>query len=309
MVASISTSGPNIMVGSSRMMREIKTHLKNMAGYDSTVLITGETGTGKELAAEMIHRFSPRSKNKFVCVNCAAIPENLVESELFGHRKGAFTGAFVNQKGKLLLADGGTLFLDEIGDMSPVSQAKILRTIEEGCVYPVGANQAFPIDFRIVAATNRNLEDSVDKGLFRKDLYYRLNVGRVHIPSLRERKEDIPELVDQKIHTLNCRYQRQVTGLSREAMTMLIHYDWPGNVRELNNCVEHAFINCRSKQIEFRDLPPAGFKKMTYTKGTPINDRDRLLVMLASTGGNKSEAAKRLQWSRMRVYRTLKRSG
>lgn len=296
------------IIGGSKTMRKLKAHLLNMACFDSTVLITGETGTGKELAAEMIHRFSPRSKKQFVCINCSAIPENLVESDLFGHRKGAFTGAFLSQKGKFLLADGGTLFLDEIGDMNPVSQAKILRSIEETCIYPVGATRAVPVNIRIIAATNQNLEISVEKGMFRKDLYYRLNVGRIHLPPLRKRKEDIPELVDRKIRMLNNRYQHHVDGLSREAMTMLIHYDWPGNVRELNNCVEHAFIKCQSKQVEFRDLPPAYLKKLSYATHTPITDRDRLLVMLASTGGNKSEAAKRLQWSRMRVYRTLKRS-
>lgn len=295
------------MVAESMVMQKIKAHLLRIASAHCTVLITGETGTGKELTAAMVHLSSPRSKGPFVCVNCAALPENLVESELFGHRKGSFTGAVKNQKGKFELATGGTLFLDEIGDMQPYSQAKILRTIEDKRVTPVGALKAAPVDMRIIAATNQDPEDLVEKGKFRKDLFYRLNVARIHLPPLRERKEDIPQLVGQRIEKLNNQYQRDIQGLTTEAMTMLYQYNWPGNIRELKNCIEHAFIKCRSKRIAFSDLPPIDSKKLHFCARSPANDRDKLLMTLAATKGNKSEAAKRLRWSRMRVYRTLQR--
>ncbi len=302
----IRPNGTGVIVGHGPVMTQIKRYLARVAGADSTVLITGETGTGKELLAQTIHANSPRAQGPMVCVNCAAIPENLVESELFGYHKGAFTGATANQKGKFTLADRGTLFLDEIGEMSLFSQAKILRCMEDDEVFPLGAPRSTPLNVRIIAATNQCPEVLVDQGKFRADLYYRLNVAHIHLPPLRERKEDIPDLVAMGVDHLNRSLGRDVQSVSDEAMAAMVRYSWPGNVRELNNLLESAFIRCESKRIEFLDLPQAFVKKISYC--TPGGDeKERLLLALAGTRWNKSEAARKLQWSRMRIYRSLKR--
>lgn len=302
-----SSSKPPAMIGESKVIKEIKIYLARVATTDSTVMITGETGTGKELAAAMIHHNSRRSRGPFVCVNCAALPENLVESELFGHKKGAFTGAFGTKKGKFELASGGTLFLDEIGEMHPFSQAKILRSIENQKVYPLGAHEAVPIDVRIISATNQDPERLIKDCKFRPDLYYRLNVARVQLPPLRERKEDIPHLISNGIARLNLQFNHDIQGISPEAMTSLLMHAWPGNIRELNNLLESAFINCRTQQIELVDLPLTFTKKLNFTGDSQINERDKLLTALAASNWNKTVAAKKLHWSRMRVYRALKR--
>jgi DNA-binding NtrC family response regulator len=293
------------MIGDGAAMREIKAYILKIATTDSTVLITGETGTGKELAAELIHRNSARHKEPFVCINCAALPESLVESEMFGYERGAFTGAVASKLGKFELAEGGTVFLDEIGDMSPYAQMKILRTTEKKEVCRLGGKGAIPINVRVIGATNRDPEQLMEKGDFRKDLYYRLNVARVHLPPLHLRKEDIPSLLKHYIRKFNQRFGREVEGLTEEAMASLLHYDWPGNVRELKNILEATFINLSSWKIAFMDLPKAFQRRFKETEGLPEKERDRLLSVLFATKWNKSKAAQKLHWSRMTLYRKM----
>ncbi len=299
---------PPGMIGQSRVMQELKAYLMRVARTRSTVLITGETGTGKEMAAMMVHRHSPRAAKPFICLNCAALPESLLESELFGHKKGTFTGAVADRKGIFEMAAGGTLFLDEIGDMSLMSQAKVLRSIETKKVYPLGGCAAVHTDVRLVAATNQDLEALVDAGAFRMDLYYRLNVARVRLPPLRERKEDIPPLVDSAIQRLNGQFGSRIGGISSEAMTALLLHPWPGNIRELNNIMESSFIHCRSKRIEFSDIPRDFTKRLAFVDDSTTPERDKLLTVLAASNWNKTAAARKLNWSRMRLYRALKRN-
>jgi len=293
------------MIGDGAAMREIKAYILKIATTDSTVLITGETGTGKELAAELIHWNGPRHREPFVCINCAALPESLVESEMFGYERGAFTGAVALKRGKFELAEGGTVFLDEIGDMSPYAQMKILRTTEKKEVYRLGGKGAIPINVRVIGATNRDPEQLIEQGNFRKDLYYRLNVARVHLPPLRLRKEDIPSLLKHYIRKFNQRFGREVEGFTEEAMASLLHYDWPGNVRELKNILEATFINLPSRKIAFMDLPKAFQGRLKEAEGLPEKERDRLLSVLFATKWNKSKAAQKLQWSRMTLYRKM----
>ena len=231
------------LIGSSLAIWKVKTYLHKVAMTDSHVLITGETGTGKELAARYIHRHSARRAKPLVTINCAALPDGLFESELFGYERGAFTGASSSYSGRLKLADAGTVLFDEIGDMSPYAQAKILRLIETKEVYPLGGRRSIPLDIRIIAATNRDLERQVSKNEFRQDLYFRLNVVRVQLPPLRERKEDIPLLTEHFVQEFGARLGRQIEGFSDEATERLLNYDWPGNVRELMNLVERIFID------------------------------------------------------------------
>jgi len=297
----------NTMIGNSTPMREIKAYLLNVATTDSTALITGETGTGKELAAELIHRKSSRHKKPFVCINCSALPESLVESELFGYQRGAFTGAYSEYGGKLKLADGGTVFFDEIGDMSHYAQAKILRVIESKEFYRVGGKRSISLDVRVISATNQDLEQLMTKGRFRNDLYYRLNVGRVHLPPLRDRKEDIPLLLEHYIRELNRRFGRDVEGFTDDALEYLLLYDWPGNVRELKNLLEATFINLPSRKIAFMDLPKQFQRQLKEAEGLPKKERDRVLSALFATNWNKSKAARKLHWSRMTLYRKMAR--
>ena len=294
-----------LMIGHSPAMQEIKAYLLKVAPTQSTVLITGETGTGKELAAELIHRNSSRHKKPFVCINCAALPENLVESELFGYERGAFTGAIASKQGKFEQAEGGTVFLDEIGDMSPYAQAKILRTIEIKEVYRLGGKGSIPLDVRVIAATNHDIERLMAQEKFRKDLYYRFNVAMVHLPPLRDRKEDIPPLLGHNIRKLNQRFGREVEGFTQKAMESLLHYDWPGNIRELKNLLEATFINLPSRKITFMDLPKQFQRRLQETEGLPKSERDRVLSALFATKWNKSKAAQKLHWSRMTLYRKM----
>lgn len=303
----IASGRREIMIGESRQLKSIKKYLTRVAASRSTLLITGETGTGKELAAAMVHRHSDRRNGPFVCVNCAALPDSLVESELYGYNRGAFTGAVVSRKGKFEMAHGGTLFLDEIGEMSAFSQAKILRSLEERCIYPIGADRSVPVDVRIVAATNQEPESLVKRGQFRNDLYYRLNVASVRLPPLRERKEDIPKLVSKSLDDLNGEYHRGVQGLSASAMATILRHEWPGNVRELKNTIEAAYIQCDAARIRYADLPQTFTKQLVYKDDETVGVREKLLLTLSETNWNKSETAKRLKWSRMRVYRTLQR--
>jgi DNA-binding NtrC family response regulator len=293
------------MIGESPAMREIGAYIGRLAPTDVNVLITGETGTGKELAAELIHMGSPRHQKPLVCINCAAIPESLLESELFGHERGAFTGAHALKEGRLKLADGGTALLDEVGDMTPEGQVKILRVIESKEVHRLGGRGRIPLDVRFIAATNQDLEQRVADGKFRKDLYFRLNVARIHLPPLRDRKEDIRPLIDQTIRDLNRRFGREVEGFSEEALESFLHYDWPGNVRELKNLGEALFVNQPSRRISLEDLPEPFRRRLLEAEALPRAERDRLLSTLVSTNWNKSKAAQKLHWSRMTLYRKM----
>jgi two-component system, NtrC family, response regulator HydG len=243
------------IIGGSGEMRRIHNLIDKVARVDSSVLIRGESGTGKELVARAIHMNGPRKDERFVAINCSAIPESLIESEFFGHEKGAFTGADSRKIGKFQFADGGTLFLDEIGDISPALQVKLLRALQEQKFTPVGANREVEVNVRIVAATNRPLEDMIKRGEFREDLFYRLNVLPMHLPPLKNRKEDIPALVDHFLRKFTQSYGPKVKGISVEASEFLLSYGWPGNIRELENVIEHAFVIESADYISSASLP------------------------------------------------------
>jgi DNA-binding NtrC family response regulator len=296
--------GDNI-IGSCAVMCELKRDMAQVAKSASTVLITGETGTGKELAAEFIHRYSDRRKQAFVCINCAAIPESLLESELFGHTKGAFTGADQYRDGLLVSANGGTIFLDEIGDMSLSAQAKILRVIEKRQVCRVGSNRGVQLDIRFVAATNQDLEEMTSRGAFRKDLFFRLNVARIHLPPLRERRDDIPTLLRHYSSDLSSRAVGSPPEFSENSLRCLQAYGWPGNIRELKNMIESLFLRDLPQKIEVEDLPRHLRGLIENKADLSRHERDELLAALFSAKWNKSEAAKSLHWSRMTLYRKL----
>lgn len=293
------------MIGNSLAIWKVKTYLRKVAMTDSHVLITGETGTGKELAAQYIHQQGTRRAKPLVSINCAALPDGLFESELFGYERGAFTGAISSYEGKLKLAHGGTVLFDEIGDMSPYAQAKILRVIETKEVYPLGGRRSVPLDIRIIAATNRDLERSMAKNEFRQDLYFRLNVARVHLPPLRERKEDIPLLIDHYSQEFSRRFGQQIEGFSEEAMELLLRYDWPGNIRELMNLIERIFIDPPREKIDVADLPESMRYPLPVRQESAPAEREILLYTLSQTNWNKSKAAERLHWSRMTLYRKI----
>jgi DNA-binding NtrC family response regulator len=293
-------------VGESFQIRRVKDYLNKLASMDSHVLITGETGTGKELIAEHIHQHSHRNDKPFIAINCAAIPDGLLESELFGYAKGAFTGANFSYAGKLRLAEGGTIFFDEIGDMSPYAQAKILRVLESKEVYPLGGKHSIPLDVRIIAATNCNLENMISTKDFRQDLYFRLNVARVQLPPLRERKEDIVSLVNYFLEKFNALFGRNIFGFTEEAWELLLKYDWPGNVRELKNFLEAIYIELLSGVINESDLPD--FLRSPDTnkpEKVSYDERELLFSTLCSVNWNKSKAAEKLHWSRMTLYRKM----
>jgi DNA-binding NtrC family response regulator len=297
------------IVGEGLSIRRTCAEIDKAAGTDLNVLITGETGTGKELAAERIHQRSRRSGHPFVSINCAAIPAGLLESELFGYERGAFTGANASRDGKLAFARGGTVFLDEIGDMDLYSQAKILRAIESRQVQRLGGHRDIPLDIRIVAATNQNLEELAAQGRFRQDLYFRLNVMRIHLAPLRERLEDLPALVHHILDELNAASGRAAVEIDPDILARLPGYLWPGNVRELRNVIESAFAVCSSGRIERRDLPAQMLEKLRISPDATDVERDRVLHALTSSHWNKSEAAKLLHWSRMTLYRKMTRHG
>jgi DNA-binding NtrC family response regulator len=303
--SSASASGAATMLGDSSTMQEIRVDLLRAAAMKSNVLITGETGTGKEMAAEFIHAHSPRSRKPLIGINCAAIPDGLLESELFGHVRGAFTGATVLKKGQFELAHQGTLFLDEIGDMSLCAQAKILRAIERKEILQLGGKTRIPLDLRIIAATNQDVEQLVEEKKLREDLYYRLNVIRVHLPPLRERQEDVPALLDYYLKQSSRRLGREAAGFSQEALEHLLQYHWPGNVRELKNLVEAACAAQPFHQIALQDLPESFRKRLGLTTAPLPNERERLLSALSAVNWNKSKAAQQLSWSRMTLYRKM----
>jgi two-component system response regulator HydG len=243
------------LIGSSAEMKRIFSLIDKLARVDTSVLVRGESGTGKELVARAIHMNGPRKDERFVAINCSAIPENLIESEFFGHEKGAFTGADSRKIGKFQFADGGTLFLDEIGDISASLQVKLLRALQEQKFTPVGANREVEVNVRIIAATNRNLEEMIKRGDFREDLFYRLNVLPMFLPPLRERKDDILSLIQHFLEKFNTLYGSKIEGVSEEAKELLMKYNWPGNIRELENVMEHAFVIESGSQISAASLP------------------------------------------------------
>ena len=304
-ISETTASGLTPMIGESLQMQEIKAYLCKVASTDTTTLITGETGTGKELVAALIHQNSCRQQKRFVCINCAAIPDSLLESELFGYERGAFTGAHARKEGKLKLADGGTVFFDEIGDMSPYAQAKILRALESKAVDRLGGKESIPLNIRVIAATNRNLERLMAEEKFRADLFFRLNVASIHLPPLRERKEDLQALCDHYICEMNRRFGREVEGFTAEAFAYLLRYDWPGNVRELKNLIEAIFVNLPSRKITLMDLPEQFRRRFGEANDLSHDERDRVLSALLSTNWNKGKAAQKLQWSRTTLYRKM----
>jgi DNA-binding NtrC family response regulator len=303
----VSLEGGERLVGRSCAVRELRAYLARIAPTASNVLVLGETGTGKELVAELIHRNSRRASKPFVCLNTAAIPEALLENELFGHERGAFTGASSAQVGKLAAAHGGTVFFDEIGDVSPAIQAKLLRVIESKSLYPLGGTHMSELDIRVIAATNSDLALAVQSGAFRKDLFYRLNVLRVDLPPLRERPEDVPLLLDHYLRRFNRDLGRSVTGLSARAAETLRAYPWPGNVRELRNVVEALLVNLAPETTGEVDVPPQVMRQLAAAMSAPVSERERLLEALARTNWNKSKAAQQLRCSRMTLYRRMQR--
>lgn len=303
------TDGPDDieMIGDSTQMRDIRSYLRKVASTETSALITGETGTGKDLAARMLHRHSGRRQKPFVCINCAAIPDGLLESELFGYERGAFTGAQNAREGTLKQADGGTVFFDEIGDMSPYAQAKVLRAIEAGEARPLGARRDVAFDIRVVAATNRDLDQLMAEKRFRADLFFRLNVANIHLPPLRMRKEDLVPLTRHYIASMNDRSGLDLEWFSPETFDTLMRYSWPGNVRELKNLIEAVFIEPPPRWISFGDLPEVFRKRCQDNATLPDNERDRVLSALMAANWNKSQAAQKLQWSRMTLYRKMSR--
>ncbi len=295
------------IVAQDEKMLELFDLVRDLADSNMPVLVQGESGTGKELVAGAIHREGPRASHQFVPVNCGALPESLLESELFGHVKGAFTGAIKDKKGRFELADGGTIFLDEIGDISPVMQVKLLRVLQEGTFERVGGEKTIKVDVRVVSATNKNLAEEIEKGNFREDLFYRLSVVPVWLPPLRERPTDIPLLVEHVLQGVLEEAGRDGVELAPETMDVLMRHSWPGNIRELQNWISFAVVRCRGAVILPEHLPP------TYRSvgATAVTARRRKLTAgavreaLAQSGGNKVEAAKRLNVSRATLYRFL----
>ena len=293
------------LIGESRAAAAITAAIDRAAAVDSNVLVTGETGTGKELAAALIHARSRRAKHPFISINCAAIPDTLLESELFGYERGAFTGAESTHTGRVSAAHGGTVLFDEIGDMSPIGQAKVLRLVEDKEVGRLGSTRSVRVDARIIAATNRSLEALVAEGRFRSDLYFRLDVAHVELPPLRERREDVPLLVSYYLGVIRDRFERDIDAVTHEAMDALIAFDWPGNVRELKNVIERAVMNTSSQQIGFADLPEKLKTRRAPRASADDGNARSLQEALFAAKGNKTEAARALQCSRMTLYRKL----
>ncbi len=306
----------NELIGGSAAMQRVKEIIGKVAVTDSPVLIEGESGTGKELVAAAIHRLSARAKGPFIPVNCSAIPRDLLESEFFGHVRGAFSGAVADAVGLFRGANEGTIFLDEIAELPPELQVKLLRVLQEMQVRPVGSTKAYPVDVRVIAATNRNLEQAMQAGSFRQDLFYRLNVIRIQLPPLRERREDIPALVNHFIRRFSKRFRREIRGISADALNALMTYDFPGNVRELENLIERAFAMGAREQITLADLPSLAARPVVTpavsTKAVPTLaevEKELILRALAVFDNDKEEAARALGISRRTIYRRLKEYG
>jgi PAS domain S-box-containing protein len=303
------------MISRSHKMRDIFNILPDVAMSDSTILIQGESGTGKELLAKAIHNLSSRKSGPFVAVNCAAIPDTLLESELFGYKTGAFTDAKKDKPGRFSQAKGGTIFLDEIGDITPALQVRLLRVLQEKIYEPLGSTSPEQTDARVVAATNRDLQQLVSTGAFREDLFYRIQVFRLSVPPLRERKEDIPLLSQRFIDRFNLVKGKDITGLSQEALKAFMEYDWPGNIRELENAVEHAFILCHGGLIQLNHLPEPLKSSSENKGGIPVNatleeiEAKVIREALARNNGKKSNTARELGIHKTTLWRKLKRMG
>lgn len=286
------------MIGTSADMRRLLELIKKVAPSRASVLITGESGVGKELVADALHSLSGRREKSFVKVHCAALSETLLESELFGHEKGAFTGAESMKKGRFELAHGGTIFLDEIGEINQTTQIKLLRVLQERTFERVGGEETIEVDVRVVAATNRNIEEEVKAGRFREDLYYRLNVVRLQVPPLRERKDDIPLLMDSFLKRFSEENSKSILGFENRARQALYRYDWPGNIRELQNCIESAVVMCSGEEISLEDLPPtisrfSGEGSISIPMGLSLDDAEKIIIKenLAFNNGNKTKTA------------------
>jgi Nif-specific regulatory protein len=306
---------PENIIGNSLAMHEVYLRVHQVSRADTTVLIRGESGTGKELIAAAIHYQSSRASNKLIKVNCAALNENLLESELFGHEKGSFTGAQYTRIGRIEEAQGGSLFLDEIGEISPALQAKLLRFLQEREFERVGSNKTTSANVRVIAATNRDLEDAVKQNRFRLDLYYRINVFPIHLPPLRERKEDILPLANNFVERYAAKIGKSVRRISTPAIAMMMAYHWPGNIRELENCIERAVLVCEGGAVHGADLPPTlqipsqGEIKASgkLTERIEAMERDMIIDALKSTGGNITAAAKELGITlRMARYKIMR---
>ena len=307
MKAGALTSFGNI-IGQDSKMLNIFQQIRDVAGYDYPVNISGETGTGKELVANAVHNESPRAGAPFVPINCGSLPEGLIESELFGHVKGAFSGAIRDKKGRFELADNGTIFLDEVAELSNNMQAKLLRFLQEGKFEKVGGEKTGSVNIRVISATNQDLKAAVKRGKFRDDLYYRLNVIPIHLPPLRDRKNDIPLLVEHFLQEAAERYDRGALKMSTKAMSLMLDYRWPGNVRELQNAIQFAFVKCSSQTISAADLP----LELREIENTCIRrgpskklDLDSVRSTLVRAGGNKAKAARLLGVGRATLYRFL----
>jgi two-component system response regulator HydG len=301
------------IIGNSLPMRQLMDMVHQVAPSTATVLLQGESGTGKELVARAIHRLSPRAPRPFIAVNCAALPESILEAELFGHEKGAFTGASERRKGRFELADSGTLFLDEIAEMSPHVQVKLLRVLQEGEFERVGGTQTLRIDVRIVAATNKDLREEVNAGRFREDLFYRLNVITISLPPLRDRKDDIELLAYHFLNAYSTKNNKNVLGIGRQALASLMEWHWPGNVRELENAIERGVVLCRTETIGPEDLPPqmraeaVDSKELRIPIGMPLNEIEESVIRetLVFTKGDKKLAAQLLGIAVRTIYRKI----
>ena len=308
------------IIGRSRVMLELLETVSLVAPTEATVLITGESGTGKELIARAIHANSPRRQKPYIQINCAAITETLLESELFGHERGAFTGADRRREGRFRLAHGGSMFLDEVSEMSVAMQAKLLRVLQEKEIQRVGGEEVLKVDVRVMAATNKDLKKEIEAGGFREDLYYRLNVVALAAPALRERREDIPLLVQHFLETFAEKNRKHIKGFTPQAMDRLLRHDWPGNVRELMNAVERGVILCRGEYIAEKDFPlsvsgaevpePESARE-GLPADLPLEEVEKVTILntLESAGGNKSEAARRLGITRRTLHKKLKKYG
>jgi DNA-binding NtrC family response regulator len=294
--------GPQL-IGVSGATAAARDFIRRVAPADSSVIVTGESGTGKDLVAQLLHAHSPKRGHPFVAVNCSAIPDSLLESELFGYEKGAFTGAHARKEGQLELAHRGTVFLDEIGDMTPYAQAKLLRVLETKELRRLGGSEMTPIDVRFIAATNRDIDRLIAEEKFRSDLYYRLNVARAHLPPLRERKEDIPILAEHFCQELNGQFGYSIGALPNDVLDALLAHDWPGNIRELRNVLEATYLSATTARISVADLPEYVRSRLAATKGTSRDERSRMIAALLSTNWNMTKAARQLHWSRMTLYR------
>ena len=304
------------LIGNSPAMNQVKLLIQKVASSNASVLITGESGVGKEVVADCIHNLSKRKDNSFIKVNCAALSETLLESELFGHEKGSFTGAEKLQKGRFELAHNGSIFLDEIGEINQNVQVKILRVLQEKSFERVGGESTISVDTRIIAATNKDLEKLVKEEKFREDLYYRLNVIHIHVPPLRERKEDLPLLISHYLEEFNKENSKNIKGLDKKAKTAVYNYNWPGNIRELRNCIESAVVLCSDDEISLLDLPPNVSKSATddyisMPLGITIDEAEKLIIQatLSKYQNNKSKTADVLGIGRKTLLRKLEEYG